>query len=64
MLNKTTDFDDNRKAVPSTEARLTEAELEQVSGGYWATNRTTGRRFWVEDDYGSLSRPTQNNFRR
>ena len=56
--------DDNRKAVPSTDAKLDEAELEQVSGGYWATNRTTGRRFWVEDEYGSLSRPTQNSFRR
>ncbi len=45
MLNKTTDLDDNRKAVPSTEARLTEAELEQVSGGYYAINPRTGRRY-------------------
>ena len=63
-MSNTNNSDDNRKAVPSIEAKLTGTELEQVSGGYWATNRTTGRRFWVEDDYGSLSRPTQNSFRR
>ena len=62
-MSNTNNSDDNRKAVPSIEATLTETELEQVSGGY-STNRTTGRRFWVEDDYGSLSRPTQNSFRR
>jgi len=42
MLNKTTDFDDNRKAVPSTEARLTEAELEQVSAGTGKQTATPG----------------------
>ncbi len=50
MLNKTTRSDDNRKAVPSTDAELALTELEQVSGGYWVTNRN-GYRHWVEDDY-------------
>ena len=48
-MSNINDSDDNRKPVPSTEAKLTETELEQVSGGYYAINPRTGRRYWVED---------------
>ena len=48
-MSNTNNSDDNRKPVPSTEAKLTETELEQVSGGYWAINHRTGRRYWVDE---------------
>ena len=53
-MTNTNKSDDNRKPVPSTEAKLTETELEQVSGGYYAINPRTGRRYWVEEDYGNI----------
>jgi len=56
-MSNTNNSDDNRKPVPSTDAKLTETELEQVSGGYYAINPRTGRRYWVED-YGSLGTRT------
>jgi len=50
-MSNPTNSDDNRKPVPSTEAKLTETELEQVSGGSWVINQRTGRRYWVDDNY-------------
>ena len=46
-MSNTNNSDDNRETVPSPEAKLTETELEQVSGGYWAINQKIGRRYWV-----------------
>ena len=31
--------EDNPKPAPSTEAKLSETELKQVSGNYWAINQ-------------------------
>ena len=51
-MSNTNNSDDNRKPVPSTETKLEETELEQVSGGYYAINPRTGRRYWVEPSGG------------